>query len=477
MNLANGHFPLTLLAAALLTGCLNLRSNDCLDGAVSLEGCPEVDSGGDGGADGRSVSSGPDLVPRSDRDPIAIEDALSNGPADAGSAVDRRNETDTGSGQTPPVDERPRIEPYRVAWSLPGPTTWSTAASGDAVYIAGSLLFEFDFEGTHLKSIGDEDIVIARLSPEGHVLWVKSFGTALADRAHELAVSPGGDVVIDGYFSGSQLKMGDIVLSSSDPGSHFFQARFSSTGEILWAALTKSPGSGMTFDADDNSIFGGSFGPLLHAFDRNGRMVRSTVEVNTAAITHLLADSQLNLFACGTFSATIRFPDTPNDLTASPHGDIFVAKVGRDGRVSWATGLGGNDEDSCASIALDGEGNLSLAGAFFDGTSGALNVIAKFDGAAGTRTWLKTFTKARFDGIAFDAQGDLAVVVGTYMSEMPDLGGGPLKGPSILARFASATGNFLSATSSEMHLTSIMRHQSGDLIVGSAESILRLTLP
>jgi hypothetical protein len=81
MNLANGHFPLTLLAAALLTGCLNLRSNDCLDGAVSLEGCPEVDSG----PDGLVI-----ITPTSDAGAISVIDGgqvTNGGVADAGNGA------------------------------------------------------------------------------------------------------------------------------------------------------------------------------------------------------------------------------------------------------------------------------------------------------------------------------------------------------------------------------------------------------
>jgi uncharacterized protein (TIGR03437 family) len=75
------------------------------------------------------------------------------------------------------------------------------------------------------------------------------------------------------------------------------------------------------------------------------------------------ADAQGNTYVAGMTSAP-DFPTTAGVYQPTYGGDYdaFVAKVGPDGKVVWATYLGGTSEDWATGIALDSAGNVWIAG-------------------------------------------------------------------------------------------------------------------
>ena len=73
----------------------------------------------------------------------------------------------------------------------------------------------------------------------------------------------------------------------------------------------------------------------------------------------VVTDSQGNVYVAGeTYSKD--FPVTPGayQTTFGQTADAFVAKLGPDGKIIWATFLGGELTDSATGIALDSSGNV-----------------------------------------------------------------------------------------------------------------------
>lgn len=77
-------------------------------------------------------------------------------------------------------------------------------------------------------------------------------------------------------------------------------------------------------------------------------------------------------YVTGSFSGTLQFAGTT--LVSAGGLDIFLAKLGRSGKLLWIAQSGGVGDDSGLDLALDGTGNIYLTGGFTDAaTFGSTN--------------------------------------------------------------------------------------------------------
>ena len=117
----------------------------------------------------------------------------------------------------------------------------------------------------------------------------------------------------------------------------------------------------------------------------------------------LAYDASGNVYIIGNFAGTADFNPGAGvaNLTASGTYDIFIAKYNSAGDYVWAKRLGGSGEDAGNAIAVDGSGNVFIAGSFTGtadfslGTGTAINktatgmydaFVAKYDGN-GNHIW------------------------------------------------------------------------------------------
>ncbi|MBS1914244.1 MAG: SBBP repeat-containing protein [Bacteroidetes bacterium] len=140
-------------------------------------------------------------------------------------------------------------------------------------------------------------------------------------------------------------------------------------------------------------------------------------------IQGVASDSRGNVYVCGTFNDSL-WLDTVAVVSAGGT-DGFVAKYSPGGWLLWARRFGGSGNDSAHSIAVDANGNVYVAGAFF-GTANVgpnnLNssgdadlLVAKYD-PSGTVLWATRGGSVGRDvarAIAIDNSGN-AYVAGTF---------------------------------------------------------------
>src|SRR5439155_18267325 len=138
--------------------------------------------------------------------------------------------------------------------------------------------------------------------------------------------------------------------------------------------------------------------------------------------------------------------------------DIFVAKYSAAGSHLWSKRLGGTGDDFAFSLAVDGSGNVVVAGYFpgvvnFGGgplTSAGLNdlFVAKYT-ADGSYVWAKRLGGAANDRgavVAVDGSGN--VLMSGFYEGTVDFGGGPMTsyagGDNVfVAKYSAATGAYL----------------------------------
>jgi len=173
----------------------------------------------------------------------------------------------------------------------------------------------------------------------------------------------------------------------------------------------------------------------------------------------IAVDAAGNSYVTGQFASS---PLNFGGANVQNHGaaDMFVAKYDGAGKLAWAKGAGGSDDDWGNNIALDGAGNCYVTGGFtstnimFGNVSltnaGVVNIfVAKYDNS-GSLQWVRSAGGSARDagsGVAADPSGN-CYVTGYFSSGVALFGNRSLTNSAIgskdifLAKYDSA-GNLL----------------------------------
>lgn len=228
--------------------------------------------------------------------------------------------------------------------------------------------------------VGNTDAFIAKYDAAGNRLWVRQFGTALADQAQSVAIDADGNAYVGG------LTFGD--LDGAGPGTHrgaddAYVAKFSPTGAMLWVRQSGTPQS--------DSI-------LSLAISKN-------------AATRIYAAG----YTGGAYAGT-------------PQGGIDALAIAYDlaGTEVWRRQFGTLGVDYVHGVASDGGNNIYISGeSNFDLNSGAANpdlldydsFLAKYDEAGAFSLQPQLFhqrdssNKKRDTGLAVAADYDSGVYI------------------------------------------------------------------
>ena len=314
----------------------------------------------------------------------------------------------------------------------------ATDAAGNAYVTGHYQSTNATFSGTALTNSGDYDIFVAKYSPAGKLLWIRSGGGKGYDYGHGIAVDAKGNAVVTGALVGDG-SFGDRPISA--PGSaHVFCARYDTNGNLLWCETAQgkanNSGHGVALDAQGNAYVGGysggsgTFGglSLTNATGRDILVAKFTPAGKVAwlsegfgstnAMAHeIICDRAGNVWAAGMFKGTLKL----GDRTVTSHGDndLLITSLSPDGKRLWTQTGGSPKVDYGLGVACDQSGNSYLTGEFSEtaeiaGTSltslGSTDIyIAKFD-RQGALQWLQQGGGDKGDNaytMVADAQGNL----------------------------------------------------------------------
>jgi hypothetical protein len=202
------------------------------------------------------------------------------------------------------------------------------------IYIAGTFQGTSDFDPgpqTFLLSSrkGSLDGFVAKLSPDGDLLWAANLGGDMYDDIFALHTDSFSNVFAIGFFRG----IGDFDpdsmttnLLTSAGRSDVFICKLDQDGNFVWAKRVGSSEDDLGYGiaiGDDQSIYvAGEF--------------RDTVVLDFAEETHR--------------------------LISNGSSDVFVLKLDIDGNYIWANSLGGKGRDGCFSLLVDSKDNLVISG-------------------------------------------------------------------------------------------------------------------
>jgi co-chaperonin GroES (HSP10) len=268
-------------------------------------------------------------------------------------------------------------------------------ASGN-VYTTGWFSNTCDFDPgtgvTNLTSIGLVDSFVLKLDSSGSYVWAKGFGGSGNDDASGIAVDESGNVYTSGHFFNTvdfDPGLGTTNLNVSS-GSTFVQ-KLDSDGALVWAKNMAGSGSQPSDIAVDStgSVYTTGYFQGISDFDPDGGTVNLTASGDSAFICKLdssgsfawakqidqsyghgiAIDGSNNVYTVGMFGyfqATVDFDPGPgtSNLTRVGQYDAFVQKLTSSGSFIWAKQMGGSFSEDGSSIAIDGSGNICIAGRF-----------------------------------------------------------------------------------------------------------------
>ncbi len=296
-----------------------------------------------------------------------------------------------------------------------------------------------------------EDIFLAKYSPDGALLWLNVFGSALADESFHLKLDAAGNVYLTGYFQNSvdlDPQEGRVAMIASQGQKDLFLAKYSPAGDFLWGFGIgfnfDEIGYGIAFNAAGNVILYGTFASRIVDFDPSGLERNLTrdgniefpdlflaeytadggvhrgsqrfggVNSDIAAPGGVWVDSANNIVIIGTFNLTTNFEPAgrPGGVRNSNGGvDAFLARIDSQFNFRSASSWGGPGNDTALRLAT------STANAAY--VSGSFTGTADFDPGAGTANVTARGVNGATDGYLarYNADGTLGWVIG--------LGGAP----------------------------------------------------
>ena len=264
--------------------------------------------------------------------------------------------------------------------------------SNGNIYVTGVFSGSITFGDQTLISAGAVDIFLLKLDPTGKPLWGKQFGDGDYQEGPKIAVDSLGNAYLAGR-SATPIDLGGTLASAG-----LFVAKLSSDGKHLWSKglTTKAGCSGSDSNVLDlattyqnDVVVGGyycgtiDFGEGVIASNGGSRdgfiaklkgedgSVKSADQTwgkvfgnaESQELNGLAVDGVGNILVAGTFNGSISF--APGDsFSASGGSDAFVAKFTAAGLPSWRALLGDGADQSMRAIAVDSMGGPVVMGSF-----------------------------------------------------------------------------------------------------------------
>ena len=222
------------------------------------------------------------------------------------------------------------------------------------IYTTGYFNSSVDFDpgvGTNIIScVGGTDGFITKLDANGNLVWALSLaGTGTLSIYAPPAIDNSGNLYITGNFSGVVDFDPSLSTYTATGTNDIFILKLTATGSFVWA---KNIG-GSSFESARRIITDASNNIYLAG------MYTGIVDFDPSAATYTLSSN-------------------------SSSTDGFILKLDPSGNFIWVNGIGGVGTDICASIALDVSNNLYATGSYsatvdFDPSAATYNLNSSGD--------------------------------------------------------------------------------------------------
>lgn len=262
------------------------------------------------------------------------------------------------------------------------------------IYVAGRFLSDITFAGASRQSRGSSDMYLAKLSPTGAPIWIRTpggegLGTFGQDAINAIGLDSAGNCYITGTYN--QDCLFDSIAISGTLVYEAFVAKYDSAGHALWARSGDGYGSfhiplGIAVDGAGNCYVTGSFfnrlilGQFtLDADDAEqkafiARLTSDGAFVWAQEIGHggyygagqdVVFDRFGGLVIAGQYRASIRFGDIAHAYDNGLKYAVLVVSYDTSGAYRWSSTSAGSDQSAFTSrVRVDNGGNSFITGTF-----------------------------------------------------------------------------------------------------------------
>ncbi|MEJ1931525.1 S8 family serine peptidase [Nostoc sp. NIES-2111] len=198
-----------------------------------------------------------------------------------------------------------------------------------------------------LTSAGGTDMFVAKIHPNGYVVYAFRMGASGNDRAEGIDVAPDLRFYVAGSFVGTTAIggiSGTVIPLTSRGNSDAFLAKFTDIGTLYWAIQAGGTGNDFGYGAAAD-ITGGGY--LMGSYE------------GTATFNSSLAGT------------------TPISKTVVGGSDGFVLGVSITGQLNWVASMGGTTNENVRDVAPDprGTGIVAVGGFSNSATFGSLGSL------------------------------------------------------------------------------------------------------
>jgi hypothetical protein len=329
-----------------------------------------------------------------------------------------------GPGTVPVLTSAGADDIFLVKYDAAGTMLWglrigsasTSAESGYAVATdsVGNAYITGEFRDTPtlgggtatVSSAGNTDVLIAKYSPAGTLLWAHRGGAAEADVGRAVAVDRAGACLVTGSFRGRATFEGaagspPLIVRAGSTSADVFVVKYDADGTPIWGRVGYGPGvkigRGICTDRRKDIYLMTYFNDALTLPSTPTDSVQLTTTASNRDVVvvkyspqgtiqwarpaggpgldtgiNIAADGQNNIYALSYFQGTISFPaGTPSgpaqSATSAGSSDAIVASYSAAGALRWIRRLGGPGDDLSYGVAPDNAGNLLLTGYFTGG--------------------------------------------------------------------------------------------------------------
>lgn len=128
--------------------------------------------------------------------------------------------------------------------------------------VAGIFAWTASVENVELKSAGNNDIFIIKYTPDGKLLWAKSYGSFNHDNFCDMDVDRSGNIYITGILNGPlKIDTDNNLGKDSLLGSNTFIAKILSNGDLSWIKKYQGVSNNtlISIDKNNNLYYGINF--------------------------------------------------------------------------------------------------------------------------------------------------------------------------------------------------------------------------
>ncbi|TKC94609.1 hypothetical protein E8A74_48255 [Polyangium fumosum] len=252
------------------------------------------------------------------------------------------------------------------------------------VIVAGHFRNTINFGAGTLTAVGLDDLFVLKLDSAGNHVWSRSYGDANSEGMRGVATDASGAVYFTGFFEGMVSFGGFVVISAGNQDAML--AKLTAAGQPQWArgigGIGNQIGNGVTVDNAGNVIVTGATAGTVD-YGGGDVMTAGSNDIFVAKYTGagvyqwakhfgdagdqvgfaVATDAQANVVLAGRMTGSVNFGGaTP--IASLGGNDAFVTKLDALGAHVWSRRAGDTLEQWGRTVAVDGSGNVLVAGRF-----------------------------------------------------------------------------------------------------------------